>query len=83
MVINEECKKCQIKRNVDKYPDNVTKEEIKTSTSYVNFVTDGYNEYRIISSKPQGLTTYDKILVSGNIDRNTNRITNASIIKEK
>lgn len=29
MVINEECKKCQIKRNVDKYPDNVTKEEIK------------------------------------------------------
>mgnify|MGYP000269740399 CR=1 FL=1 len=83
MVINEECKKCQIKRNVDKYPDNVTKEEIKTSTGYVNFVTDGYNEYRIISSKPQGLTTYDKILVSGNIDRNTNRITNASIIKEK
>lgn len=61
----------------------ITKEEIKTSTGYVNFVTDGYNEYRIISSKPQGLTTYDKILVSGNIDRNTNRITNASIIKEK
>ena len=29
MIINEECKKCQIKRNVDKYPDNVTKEEIK------------------------------------------------------
>ena len=29
MVINKECKKCQIKRNVDKYPDNVTKEEIK------------------------------------------------------
>ena len=29
MVINEECKKCQIKRNVDKYPNNVTKEEIK------------------------------------------------------
>ena len=25
MVINEECKKCQIKRNVDKYPYNVTK----------------------------------------------------------
>ena len=61
----------------------ITKEEIKTSTGYVNFVTNGYNEYRIISSKPQGLTTYDKILVSGNIDRNTNRITNASIIKEK
>ena len=28
MVINEECKKCQIKRNVDKYPDNVSKKEI-------------------------------------------------------
>ena len=65
------------------FPLIITKEEIKTSTGYVNFVTDGYNEYRIISSKPQGLTTYDKILVSGNIDRNTNRITNASIIKEK
>ena len=29
MVINEECKKCQIKRNVDKYPDNVTRACLK------------------------------------------------------
>ena len=36
MVINEECKKCQIKRNVDKYPDNVTKEEIKKYQYEVN-----------------------------------------------
>ena len=36
MVINKECKKCQIKRNVDKYPDNVTKEEIKKYQYEVN-----------------------------------------------
>ena len=36
MVINEECKKCQIKRNVDKYPDNVTKEEIEKYQYEVN-----------------------------------------------
>lgn len=60
----------------------VTKEEVKTSNGYVIVGTDGYNEYRIISSKITGLSTYDKILVSGNIDKYNNRITNASIIKE-
>lgn len=29
MVINENCKVCQIKRNIDKYPLNATEEEIK------------------------------------------------------
>ena len=29
MVINENCKVCQIKRNIDKYPVNATEEEIK------------------------------------------------------
>lgn len=29
MIINDECKKCQIRQNVDKYPDNVTDEEVK------------------------------------------------------
>ena len=28
MVINEECKKCQIKRNINKYPVNATEEKI-------------------------------------------------------
>lgn len=27
MVINEECKKCQIKRNINKYPVNATEEK--------------------------------------------------------
>ena len=28
MVINEECKKCQIKRNINKYPIDATKGKI-------------------------------------------------------
>lgn len=28
MIINEECKKCQIKRNINKYPVNATEEKI-------------------------------------------------------
>ncbi len=36
MFINEECKMCQIKRNIDKYPVNSTDEEIKKYQHRVN-----------------------------------------------
>ena len=32
MIINEECKKCQIKRNINKYPVNATEEKITSGT---------------------------------------------------
>jgi len=36
MVINENCKVCQIKRNIDKYPLNATEEEIKEAYEAVD-----------------------------------------------
>lgn len=36
MVINEECKKCQIKRNINKYPVNATEEKITEYQYKVN-----------------------------------------------
>lgn len=43
MVINEECKMCQIKRNIDKYPVNVTEEEIKKYQYSVNEIVKNSN----------------------------------------
>ena len=36
MIINEECKKCQIKRNINKYPVNATEEKITEYQYKVN-----------------------------------------------
>ena len=43
MIINEECKMCQIKRNIDKYPVNVTEEEIKKYQYRVNEIVKHSN----------------------------------------
>ena len=43
MIINEECKMCQIRRNIDKCPVNVTEEEIKKYQYRVNEIVKHSN----------------------------------------
>ena len=50
MVINEECKKCQIKRNINKYPVNATEEKITEYQYKVKEIvknSDGYLHHRL------------------------------------
>ena len=68
MVINEECKKCQIKRNVDKYPDNVTKEEIKKYIKSKNgrdISRVNYEEQEILFMRNSKFRCEDKSVING------------------
>ena len=50
MVINEECKKCQIKRNINKYPVNATEEKITEYQYKVKEIvknSDGLSTHRL------------------------------------